>query len=151
MHTWWPVIWVKINSHHCNEMLFSQNPMFQPLMESVTKKMTIVALGRFQGFCHIRISMGESLIMSLLQPCNDLQVDEYSSSYRDVSCVFRCIEYCAEQGFTYAGVQHSDYCFCGNERPSDDFLAPDSECNHKCDGDRGLICGGFCRMNVYTT
>ena len=60
----------------------------------------------------------------------------------------KCKNYCFGKGFTYAGVQNGNECFCGNEiNPS--APKPSSECNKQCTGDRSQTCGGGCRLNVY--
>merc|ERR1712012_352279 len=63
-----------------------------------------------------------------------------------------CKGYCKDNGFSYAGVQASSQCFCGNELPGDEHLANDeSECNYACTGDASLKCGGHWRMNIYSS
>ena len=60
----------------------------------------------------------------------------------------KCKNYCFGKGFSYAGVQNGNECYCGNEiNPS--APKPSTECNKQCTGDRSQTCGGGCRMNVY--
>jgi len=63
----------------------------------------------------------------------------------------RCIRYCYEQGFRFAGVQFSYQCFCGNDPPHPASIAPQTECNKICEGDRNQFCGGDWRNNVFET
>jgi len=62
-----------------------------------------------------------------------------------------CRSTCASKGYSYAGVQFSNQCFCGNSSPPSSSLAHDSDCNMKCSGDDRQVCGGSWRMNVYDT
>merc|ERR1711934_92538 len=62
----------------------------------------------------------------------------------------KCRKYCKERGYKYAGVQATSECFCGYYPPSEKFLArQQSECNSQCPRDKGFMCGGAWRMNVY--
>ena len=60
----------------------------------------------------------------------------------------KCIEFCSNDGYAFAGVESEDQCFCGNNAPSQNPL-PDSECNSKCSGDQTQICGGHWKINIY--
>ncbi|XP_066282938.1 beta-1,3-glucan-binding protein-like [Branchiostoma lanceolatum] len=61
-----------------------------------------------------------------------------------------CLDYCAEAGYTYAGVQYGVECFCG-----DSFgqfgAAPESDCTIPCGGDAGQMCGNGWKNSVYTS
>lgn len=82
------------------------------------------------------------------------------------------LEHCAEEctGYTYFGVQYGLQCkfripkyilvdadlylsgFCGNSLAEYATLARDqSECNYPCLGDPCQLCGGYWRMNVYSS
>ena len=63
----------------------------------------------------------------------------------------RCIRYCSEQRFRFAGVQFSYQCFCGNNPPPHSKIVPQTECNKICEGDRNQFCGGTWRNNVFGT
>ena len=63
----------------------------------------------------------------------------------------KCIQACRERGFSFAGVQYSRQCFCGNTAPPLDKIVDKNECNKDCEGDPAIKCGGHCRMNVYRT
>merc|ERR1711887_435267 len=54
-------------------------------------------------------------------------------------------------GFLFAGVQYGHQCFCGQDAPSMSRRTYSSECDKSCPGDKSLACGGYCRMNVYST
>ena len=64
-----------------------------------------------------------------------------------------CVNYCKDKGFYYAGVEHSDECFCGNqaENYSRHGILPDSECYFRCDGDDRETCGGADKIAIYQT
>ena len=59
--------------------------------------------------------------------------------------VEKCKNLCL--GFTYAGVQFSGECFCGNTAPT----ITAQNCNMECSGNDKQICGGVWAMNVYYT
>ncbi|XP_073991633.1 uncharacterized protein isoform X2 [Rhodnius prolixus] len=63
----------------------------------------------------------------------------------------KCIQFCKEKGYDYAGLQFSFECFCSNARPSFKSSADESDCNLKCDGDQNQICGANFRLSVYET
>ncbi len=58
----------------------------------------------------------------------------------------KCTSFCAGQGFTFAGTQYGAFCFCGNSY-EDAGISPN--CNMKCSGDTGEICGGPWANSVY--
>ncbi|KAI0785384.1 WSC domain-containing protein [Irpex lacteus] len=62
-----------------------------------------------------------------------------------------CVEECASQGFTFAGVEFSDECYCGTGYV-DGQLPPETnveECNMPCAGDVNATCGGSWRIQLY--
>ena len=61
----------------------------------------------------------------------------------------KCIEACREDGYSFAGVQYGEECFCGNEAPPPIKIVAISECNMECTGDSSIKCGGSYRNNVY--
>ena len=61
----------------------------------------------------------------------------------------KCIEACRENGYSFAGVQYAEECFCGNEAPPPIKIVAMSECNMGCTGDSSIKCGGSYRNNVY--
>ena len=61
----------------------------------------------------------------------------------------RCKKLCFEDhGYVYAGVEHANECWCGNDRPTIS-PAPQSECSMPCAGDSSQKCGDSWRMNIY--
>ncbi|KAG7147381.1 putative fungistatic metabolite like protein [Verticillium longisporum] len=69
----------------------------------------------------------------------------------DNMTVARCVEYCDERGFKYAGVEYRRECFCGN------FVDHDREpkkgilgvCELPCTGDNNEVCGGYGGISLY--
>ena len=55
-----------------------------------------------------------------------------------------CINHCLSYDQTYAGVQSTNQCFCGDSTTEYDKYGQDSEsgCYRTCAGDASLICGG---------
>lgn len=62
-----------------------------------------------------------------------------------------CIKLCLQSGYSYAGVQYSEECFCGNDEPPSTSKIPDSSCNMKCPGDNHATCGGYFTINIFQT
>ena len=61
----------------------------------------------------------------------------------------RCRDLCVSKGCSYFALLYSTYCKCGNNRPSSDDKACESECNYNCKPDSSLMCGGFWRIGLY--
>ncbi len=57
-----------------------------------------------------------------------------------------CMETCRKKGFGYAGLQYSQYCFCGN---SYGRLGKADNCNMACAGNSKETCGGGWANSVY--
>lgn len=52
-------------------------------------------------------------------------------------------------GYTYAGLQNADQCYCGHEY--DKYgLVPETECYLPCSGDSSTTCGGQFTNSVYS-
>ena len=68
---------------------------------------------------------------------------------RDMT-VEKCVSECKKNSFTYAGVEHSTSCFCGNSYGKYE-KKPDSDCGEKCGGDPNETCGGGWRIELYET
>ncbi|KAJ4473942.1 WSC domain-containing protein [Lentinula lateritia] len=61
-----------------------------------------------------------------------------------------CIEYCAANNWTYAGVEDGGDCYCDELFHEDGWQGTDSsECNMPCNGDPTQTCGGPNRIDVY--
>ncbi|GJQ70820.1 oxt [Trypoxylus dichotomus] len=75
----------------------------------------------------------------------------YYSNNKENNSPEYCIYLCLQSGFSFAGVQYSTECFCGNDEPSPSLKLPDSSCNMKCPSDSHQVCGGYCTMNIYYT
>ena len=65
-----------------------------------------------------------------------------------------CIEYCKNEGFAFAGLQNSDECFCGNNKPQMDKTSQ-AACNSLCPNQfttrNKEFCGGKGSFNLYST
>jgi len=57
-----------------------------------------------------------------------------------------CLAKCRQKGFSYAGLQYSRYCFCGNSYGK---LGKANNCNMPCAGDKAQTCGGGWANSVY--
>ena len=64
-----------------------------------------------------------------------------------------CIQRCRKEGYSFAGLQFGNECFCG-ERSINDMKKhriDEERCNTKCPGEPTETCGGYLTMNVYHT
>lgn len=64
-----------------------------------------------------------------------------------------CAASCAAKGFTFAGVEYSDECYCGTGFL--DGVAPPAasigDCDFPCAGDATQMCGGSWRIQLYSS
>lgn len=60
-----------------------------------------------------------------------------------------CKQACQSRGFTYAGTQSGNACWCGNTFTQTQNLMPSSQCSTPCVGNTTQTCGGSWRMDVY--
>ncbi|KAJ3775846.1 hypothetical protein FB446DRAFT_723514 [Lentinula raphanica] len=64
-----------------------------------------------------------------------------------------CTSQCSAFGYTAAGMEFSDQCFCGDISDiaaNGGTLAPESDCNQQCSGDPIHLCGSGNRLTMYT-
>ena len=62
-----------------------------------------------------------------------------------------CMSSCKAKGYMLSGVEYRAECWCGNIEPADSYQAPPGDCDLACPGDKGKMCGGGWRINVYAT
>jgi len=60
-----------------------------------------------------------------------------------------CTAACFTAGYSLAGVEYSDECYCGNTVSNGGAPAPASGCSMTCSGNSSEFCGGPNRLNVY--
>jgi hypothetical protein len=58
----------------------------------------------------------------------------------------KCQQICQASGYRYAGTQYSSQCFCGNSYGRSGTA---NNCNMRCNGNAGQICGGTWANSVY--
>lgn len=63
----------------------------------------------------------------------------------------KCIDFCKQNGFVFAGTQWASECFCGNSLPNDraPTAAQATKCSRPCNGDESQICGGDRALSMY--
>lgn len=92
-------------------------------------------------------SPGGTYLGCYRDPNNPFDLDGYLVRSR-TNTPQRCIETCRQKGFKYAGVQYGESCLCGNSYGK---YGQANNCNYKCTGDPGQICGGHNANSVYAT
>jgi hypothetical protein len=71
-----------------------------------------------------------------------------SATLTDESCVANC----QSRGYSYAGVEYGDECYCGNTLASTSLPANITDCQGRfCAGNSTEFCGAGSRMLVYST
>jgi len=60
-----------------------------------------------------------------------------------------CKSNCKNKGYIYAGVQHFEHCFCGNEFGKHGISPDQAHCKDECRDQEKNICGGPWRNNVF--
>ncbi|KAH8819340.1 glycoside hydrolase superfamily [Xylogone sp. PMI_703] len=60
-----------------------------------------------------------------------------------------CVQQCGSRGYSYAGVEFGEQCFCGNDIGSKGVQSPESECNMPCAGNSSQSCGQAYYINIY--
>jgi hypothetical protein len=62
----------------------------------------------------------------------------------------KCIAFCADQNYMYAGLEFSQQCYCGASLSNGASLSiPSTQCNMLCGGDGSVICGGSFAISLY--
>ncbi|XP_060066628.1 xylosyltransferase 1-like [Ylistrum balloti] len=62
----------------------------------------------------------------------------------------KCINLCILLGFTYAGLQYSKECWCGNSYGAHK-MEEEERCSSRCPGNTVQKCGGFLANSIYST
>ncbi|KAJ3826706.1 hypothetical protein F5880DRAFT_1628591 [Lentinula raphanica] len=78
------------------------------------------------------------------------RVFEFEQPDNPNTTVEECVNLCASQNFTVAGIEFSDQCFCGDRLVNGAVVADESTCNMGCAGNTTEACGGPNRLSVYT-
>ena len=72
-------------------------------------------------------------------------------SYLQSTTPYSCTEQCSAQGYSYAGVEYGDECYCGTGYvggvPPE--AADPGDCDVRCAGSYYFTCGGSWRMQIY--
>jgi WSC domain len=106
-------------------------------------------LGVSLSFCRfvIYVSM---LIQSFRDSLSPRLLPYFASDIpHDDLTVQVCIERCASLGYTSAGLEYGQECYCGSPTYPIGESTPMSECGMACLGDASQICGDRLRLLVY--
>ncbi|TAQ85766.1 hypothetical protein B7494_g5918 [Chlorociboria aeruginascens] len=70
--------------------------------------------------------------------------------YPNKGTIEDCIAECTTAGYSYAGLEVGDQCYCDNSlTPSNGNGVPSGLCNQQCIGNNKEICGGVSVLSVY--
>ncbi|ODO11105.1 hypothetical protein I350_01707 [Cryptococcus amylolentus CBS 6273] len=62
----------------------------------------------------------------------------------------QCVNGCSELGYSYAGVEGGNTCYCGSKVSSTVTVLPASQCQTACTGNSTATCGGTQALDLYT-
>ncbi|KAL7273681.1 hypothetical protein RUND412_003453 [Rhizina undulata] len=65
----------------------------------------------------------------------------------DDMTVPKCVDYCIDKGFSYAGLEYASECYCGDSVASERQIP--SKCLMPCAGNSTQICGDSLRLSLY--
>ncbi|KAF4830329.1 WSC domain-containing protein [Colletotrichum tropicale] len=68
----------------------------------------------------------------------------------DAMTIEKCVAFCGGAGYTFAGLEWSRECWCGNTFSAGSAIAPSSDCSMTCSGNKFQYCGNGNRLSVYT-
>ena len=62
-----------------------------------------------------------------------------------------CAQYCSSSGYSFAGVEAANQCFCGNTTIGNmaSLKTSEADCSMSCTGDQSQKCGGSWRINIW--
>jgi hypothetical protein len=80
-------------------------------------------------------------------PLNAKQMTGYRLTTASTMNAAICGDMCKSRGFSLAGTENGNQCYCGNALPT--TLLVDSKCGSQCSGFTGETCGGLDRLSVY--
>ena len=63
--------------------------------------------------------------------------------------VSRCINYCVEKSYNYAGMENGNECYCAKKIPKNLKVLPEAKCSSICPGNTSQKCGGKLALNIY--
>ncbi|KAI1799599.1 WSC-domain-containing protein [Daldinia bambusicola] len=61
----------------------------------------------------------------------------------------KCASYCKGKGYSLAGTEYSQECYCGNANTGT-LIADSSQCDMKCKGNTREFCGGSAKLSVWS-
>ena len=60
-----------------------------------------------------------------------------------------CLRACDASGFSFAGTENGNECYCGTTPPDSSLLQPSTDCNTPCAADGTQTCGGQWRLSTF--
>lgn len=91
------------------------------------------------------------------QGCFDDNIDNqrtlpWALYFPDTNTAELCLGLCAQFGYSAAGMEYGEECYCGDPIDVDSVgstLHPEGDCNIACSGNASAICGGGSRLSLY--
>lgn len=61
-----------------------------------------------------------------------------------------CANHCFERGYTFAGTESGNECWCGETIRTDAVRLPESYCQTPCNGKQDSVCGGRWAISIFS-
>ena len=75
---------------------------------------------------------------------------QYQQPDNNTLTVESCIAMCSSQGYTIAGMEYADQCFCDNYIRNSPSQVAESKCSMSCAGNSGEMCGAGSILSIYS-
>ncbi|KAJ7905129.1 WSC domain-containing protein, partial [Mycena leptocephala] len=93
---------------------------------------------------------GWSYIACTKEPASGRLLTGYSFTSASLT-VESCISTCKSRGFSYAGMEYANECYCGTGYSSPAVTAPENDCSMACAGQPSEMCGAGYRLSIYSS
>ena len=94
------------------------------------------------------LDLSEWYFMGCAVDSNNRILSGYSQTSDSNLTIDECLSMCDEKGYTFAGVEYGEECYCGSSVPTS-ITYSDTACNVACTGESTEICGGGWALDLY--
>ncbi|ELU43602.1 copper radical oxidase [Rhizoctonia solani AG-1 IA] len=130
-------------------------PLFQlshALSVQQNSLVTIIPTNSLLGRAPPVLPSGWTYKSCVREPSSGRTLTGYSFTSSSMT-VDLCVSACATRGYSLAGAEYANECYCGNSfagaATGGGSVPPESECNMACAGDASQTCGAGNRLSVY--
>jgi hypothetical protein len=83
------------------------------------------------------------------EPNGARALPSYSFSNSTAMTAEYCVSGCQQKGYSWAGMEYGQECWCGNALNANSAKVADGQCNMLCPGNKREYCGAGSRLAVY--